>query len=315
MLIDEIDRDELGLARCIQRVLPPGEGELVLLIDQFEELFTLVEDEETRARFLDSLVAAVADPHSRMRVIATLRADFYDRPLLHPGLAEHVRTQTQTVLPLSSEELERAISGPAERVGVVAERVLVAEMVGDVMGQPGALPLLQYALTETFERRRDGTLTLEGYRETGGVTGALARRAEQLYAQMTTPAKDAARQLFLRLVTIGQGSEDTRRLVPMAELASLPIDGDAMESVIDSFGGHRLLSFDRDPDSRGPTIEVAHEALLREWGRLRGRIDGARDDVIMRRRLESEAGEWQRAGRDPSFLLARKPPRTVRGVV
>ena len=185
MLIDELDRDELGLARCIQRVLPPGEGELVLLIDQFEELFTLVEDEETRARFLDSLVAAVADPHSRMRVIATLRADFYDRPLLHPGLAEHVRTQTQTVLPLSSEELERAISGPAERVGVVAERVLVAEMVGDVMGQPGALPLLQYALTETFERRRDGTLTLEGYRETGGVTGALARRAEQLYAQMT----------------------------------------------------------------------------------------------------------------------------------
>ena len=85
MLIDELDRDELGLARCIQRVLPPGEGELVLLIDQFEELFTLVEDEETRARFLDSLVAAVADPHSRMRVIATLRADFYDRPLLHPA--------------------------------------------------------------------------------------------------------------------------------------------------------------------------------------------------------------------------------------
>jgi hypothetical protein len=94
-----------------------------------------------------------------------------------------------------------------------------------------------------------------------------------------------------------------RRLVPVAELASLPIDGDAMESVIDSFGGHRLLSFDRDPDSRGPTIEVAHEALLREWGRLRGWIDGARDDVIMRRRLESEAGEWERAVRDPSFLL------------
>ena len=105
-LIDELDRDELGLARAVERVLPPGDGELVLLIDQFEELFTLVEDEDARARFVDSLVAAVGDPHSRIRVIATLRADFYDRPLLLPGLAEHVRAQTLTVLPLSAEELE-----------------------------------------------------------------------------------------------------------------------------------------------------------------------------------------------------------------
>ena len=302
-LIDELDRDELGLARAVERVLPPGDCELVLLIDQFEELFTLVEDADARARFVDSLVAAVGDPHSRIRVIATLRADFYDRPLLLPGLAEHVRAQTLTVLPLSAEELESAISGPAERVGVVAERVLVAEMIGDVLGQPGALPLLQYALTETFERCRGGALTLEGYRATGGVTGALAKRAEQLYTELPAPAKEAARQLFLRLVSIGQGSEDTRRLVPLAELASLPIDADAMDSVIDRFGSHRMLSFDRDPDSRGPTVEVAHEALLREWGRLRGWIDGAREDVIMRRRLEAEAHEWERAGRDPSFLL------------
>jgi len=214
-----------------------------------------------------------------------------------------VRAQTQTVLPLSAEELESAISGPAEQVGVVAERVLVAEMIGDVLGQPGGLPLLQYALTETFEACRGGTLTLEGYRATGGVTGALAKRAEQLYAELDAPAKDAARQLFLRLVSVGGGSEDTRRLVPLAELASLPIDRSAIDSVIERFGSHRMLSFDRDPDSRGPTVEVAHEALLREWGRLRGWVDGSREDVIMRRRLEAEAGEWEHAGRDPSFLL------------
>src|SRR5262249_46819264 len=115
--------------------------------------------------------------------------------------------------------------------------------------------------------------------------------------------KDAARQLFLRLVSIGQGSEDTRRLVPLAELASLPIDAGAMDSVIDRFGSHPLLSFDRDPDSPRPTVEVAPEAPLRGWGRSRGWIGGAREDVIMRRRLEAEAGEWERAGRDPSFLL------------
>ncbi len=301
-LLELLERDERGLSRAAERALSSG-GELLLVIDQFEELFTLVGREEDRTRFLECLVTAVTEPGSMIRVIATLRADFYDRPLAYPGFAELIRARTETVVPLSSEELERAIAGPAESVGAVTELSLVAEVVGDVTDQPGALPLMQYALTETFERRRDGVLTLEAYREVGGVTGAIARRAEELLTAMNPAGREAARQLFLRLVSIGEGSEDTRRLVARTELGSLEVDPDAMDAVIDVFGRHRLLTFNRDPDTRGPTVEVAHEALLREWGRLRGWIDAAREDVIMHRRLAAEAEEWERSSREPSFLL------------
>ena len=300
-LLDELERSERGLTTTLDRVLPVGE--LLLLVDQLEEVFTLVEDEAHRVRFLESLVSAVTDPGSRLRVIATIRADFYDRPLAYPGLAELIRSRTEIVVPLTSEELERAIAGPAEAVGVTTELSLIAEIVGDVTDQPGALPLMQYALTETFERRQHDTLELGAYRAAGGVTGAIARRAEDLYNALNDEGRDAVRQLFLRLVSIGEGAEDTRRLVPRDELGTLEIDPEAMDGVIDVFGRHRLLSFDRDPDSRGPTVEVAHEALLREWGRLRGWIDAARADVIMRRRLAAEAEEWERSSRDPSFLL------------
>ena len=300
-LLDALERSERGLTTTLDRMLP--EGELLLLVDQFEEVFTLAEDEALRVRFLESLVSAVTDPGSRLRIVATIRADFYDRPLAYPGLAELIRSRTEIVVPLTSEELERAIAGPAEAVGVATELSLIAEIVGDVTDQPGALPLMQYALTETFERRRHDTLELEAYRAAGGVTGAIARRAEDLYNALNDEGRDAARQLFLRLVSIGEGAEDTRRLVPRDELGTLEIDPEAMTGVIEVFGRHRLLSFDRDPDSRGPTVEVAHEALLREWGRLRGWIDAARADVIMRRRLAAEAEEWERSARDPSFLL------------
>ncbi len=206
-------------------------------------------------------------------------------------------------MPLSPEELERAIAGPAERAGVVPELGLIAEAVGDVTDQPGALPLLQYALTETYERRQAGVLTLEAYRAAGGVRGAVAGRAEQLFGAMNLAGREATRQLFLRLVSVGDGADDTRRLVGRAELGSLEVDPEAMDAAIDAFGSHRLLSFDRDPNSRAPTVEVAHEALLREWGRLRGWIDASREDMIAHRHLVAEAAEWERSGRDPSFLL------------
>jgi hypothetical protein len=164
-LLELLQRDEEGLYRTVTSLLPDDETELVLVVDQMEEVFTLVEDESARDHFLRSLVAAVQDPRTRLRLIATLRADFYDRPLSYPGLAELMRRRSETVVPLTPEELERAIGGPADRVGAVPELALVAEMVADVSDRPGTLPLLEYALTELFERRRDGALTLAAYRE------------------------------------------------------------------------------------------------------------------------------------------------------
>jgi WD40 repeat protein len=208
------------------------------------------------------------------------------------------------VTPLAADELERAISGPAERAGVVLEPGLVAQMIADVGDEPGALPLLQYALTELFEQRRGSTMTLEGYRAIGGVSGALARRADSVYEELDEDQKEAARQLFLRLTTAVEETELARRRVPRVELLSVDVGTTAMESAIEAFGAARLLSFDRDPATGSPTVEVAHEALLREWGRLRGWLDAAREDLRTERRLAVAAREWVDANRDPSFLAS-----------
>ncbi len=294
---------EDGLLIAAEAVLTDKDAELLIVVDQFEEVFTLVSD-EVRANFLTALAVAATDPRSRARVIVTLRADFYDRPLSYRRFGELLGSRTEALAALTVEELERAISGPAERVEVEIEPSLLAEVVSNVADQPGALPLLQYALTELFENKKGGSLTLRAYREVGGFSGAIARRAEDLYGRAGQPGKNAIQQLFLRLITLGtEGSEDTRRRVLRAELGSLEVDPIAMDSAIGSFGAHRLLSFDRDSATRGSTVEVAHEALLREWGRLRGWVEGAREDVRTHRRLAAAASEWMEAGRDPSFLL------------
>ena len=158
---------------------------------------------------------------------------------------------------------------------------LVAAMLADVAEEPGALPLMEYALTELFDRRDGRTLFLEAYREIG-ISGALGRRAEELYADLDDAGKEAARQLFLRLVALGEGTEDTRRRV-RAEVASIDVDQQAMTTVLDTFGTSRLLSFDRDAKTGYPTIELAHEAILTAWPRLRRWIDATREARTERR--------------------------------
>lgn len=322
-LMEQLRRDARGLLRAARLILPEN-GELLLVIDQFEEVFTRAVDTAEREHLLQSLYAAVSEPRSPVHVILTLRADFYDRPLLHPDFGRLMRARTEVVLPLTAEELADAIRKPAERAGARLEEGLVTAIVADVAEQPGALPMLQYALTELFERRDDNMLTRRAYAEIGGVSGALARRAEEVYAALDESAQAAARQVFLRLVTLGEGVEDTRRRVLQAELEAIsaqpsaisdqlsavsdqPSAGgqpfSAIQTVLEAYGRSRLLTFDRDPATRAPTVEVAHEALLREWTRLRGWLDESRADVRMQRLLGLAAGEWVEAGRDPSFLL------------
>jgi WD40 repeat protein len=291
-----------GLLQAVDRVVPK-DSELILIVDQFEEAFTLTEEEGERSLLLESLRVAAVDPASRVRVVATLRADFYDRPLIYPRFGELLGRNTEVVTPLAPDELERAIVRPASSVGQTVEPALVAQVASDVAEQPGALPLVQYALTELFDRRQEGRLTLEAYREIGGVGGALAASAEHLFATRQLGGRDAVRELFLSLVTLGEGTPDTRRRVRLSELSRAETDPAAIESALDAYGRHRLLTFDRDPATREPTVEVAHEALLGAWDRLRGWIDEARDDIRVRNGLASAAADWEAAGRDESFLL------------
>jgi WD40 repeat protein len=301
-LHEQLRRDQRGLVRAASLILPDDGTELVLVIDQFEETFTLVDQEEERAHFLALLYAAVTEPHSRLRVVITLRADFFDRPLHYPRFGTLVHSRLETLMPLSTEELERAIVRPAERVGVTFEPGLVATIIGDVNYQPGALPLLQFALTELFEARQGRTLTREGFNAIGGTLGALVKRAEKVYQTLSEPERALTRQIFLRLVTLGEGVEDTRRRVSRSELKTLTPDIDMLDDVLEAFESYRLLSFDADPGTRSPTVEIAHEALLREWERLRLWLAESRDDIRTQRQLAHMASEWQGAAKDPSFL-------------
>lgn len=294
-LLEQLTADERGLGRAVKRILPDDDSELVLVIDQFEELFTLT-DSDSRDEFLTAVAAAVADPRSRLRVVCTLRADFYDRPLQHASVSDLVRINTVAVSALSPGELEAAITGPAARVGVNVEAGLVAELVAEVRGHPAALPLLQYALTETYEERVAGVMTLDAYRDLGGISGALANRADEVYSQLSETRQEHARRMFTRLITPGEGTEDTRRRVLRSELAGIDAD------VMDVFGGARLLAFDTDPSSREPTVEVAHEAIIREWPRLRGWLEEDRDGLRTLRHLGVAAQGWAGSARDPGEL-------------
>jgi WD40 repeat protein/serine/threonine protein kinase len=291
-----------GLNAILKKVLPLRNSELLLMIDQFEEVFTQCEEYE-RNLFLEAIQEAVTAQDSRLRVIVTLRADFYDRPLMVQNFSQLMQQRTEVVIPLTVDELERAITGPARQVKVFFQQGLAATIVSEVNEQPGVLPMLQYALTELFERRDGSLLTTKAYQEIGGVLGALARRAEDLYKQLDAEKQEITRQLFLRLVTLGEGTEDTRRRALQSELFAAAPDPRMMQQVIDLFGSYRLLTYDRDPITRTPTVEVAHEALIREWQRLREWLDSSRSDIRLQRMLASAAKDWEEANHEPSFLL------------
>ncbi|MCY3796539.1 MAG: protein kinase [Chloroflexi bacterium] len=297
-LRDHVD----GLAQGVYEALPSKDSKLLLMIDQFEELFTQVELESDRQQFLDLILNAVNAENSPVIIIATLRADFYDRPLLYQGFGELIRARTELVLPLNDEELAETIFGPADNVGAIIEDGLIETIIEDVREQPGALPLLQYALTELFERREGALLTIAAYQEIGGTLGALAKRAEEVFQRFKDEGRNMARQMFLRLVTLGEGQEDTRRRILRSELLTLD-DRDLAENVIVRFGRYRLLTFDRDDATRSPTVEVAHEALIRRWERLREWLTESRNDIRLERELLNAAQEWETAGKDPSYLM------------
>jgi WD40 repeat protein/serine/threonine protein kinase len=297
-LNEELTKDEQGLVRALDIVLPPDDSRLLLIIDQFEELFTMVEDEATRLAFLESIIAAINEPQSRIHIIITLRIDFYDKPLHYQDFGDLLRKQTTMILPMSDQELEHAIRKPAQNVGAEFEAGLVDAIIHDVSNQPGMLPLLQYALVQLFERRNRRVLVFSAYLDMDGVTGALATTADDIYANLTPTEQEGVRQLMLRLVSVGEGTKDTRRRVRRDELESIS----ELETVLDILGFARLLTFDYEPDSRLPTVEIAHEALIRTWQLYQMWVDDNRDELRIQRSLTRATREWLDSGEDPGFL-------------
>ncbi|WP_329274269.1 WD40 repeat domain-containing protein [Streptomyces sp. NBC_01451] len=303
-------RDEMARRGCpaVLRVLTPGarpaqtyghllapkEGEpdSWVVVDQFEEVFTLCHDSRERSHFLDLLLAA-RDPHSRLKVLIAVRADFYARCAEHRELADALRGAGLLVGPMSADELREVVVGPAQAAGLLVERELTARIVEEVLDQPGALPMLSHALLETWRRRRSRMLTLAGYEAAGGVRGAIAATAEDVYGQLSGARARTARQLLLRLIEPGQGAADTRRPLTRAELDAW--DGDDVPVVVDRLARARLLTADEDG------VQLAHEALITCWPRLRDWIEEDRERLRHHRRLTEAARVWL-DDRDPGAL-------------
>lgn len=294
-----IGPDDLMARPALARRLahPTGsEPPLVLCIDQFEELFTLSPPAQRKA-FIEALSAMTDPADARVRVVLTVRADYYASCAQMPWLAERFTDNQVLVGPMSPEELRRAISEPARHAGLYLERNLIDALVEDAGNEAGSLPLVAHALVETWLRRKGATLTLEGYRAAGGVAGAIAQTAGAIFEQrFAADEQDAARRLFLRLVTPGEGAGDTRRIVERTEIAA-DIAPELTARVVEQLTEARLLTVDKR------FVQITHEALLRSWPRLRGWIDEARDDLRMRQRLIRHAEEWAGANRDSEVLL------------
>ncbi|MGJ3239089.1 MAG: protein kinase domain-containing protein [Anaerolineae bacterium] len=293
------------LHQLLNLILPDDGSELLLFIDQFEETFTLCDDEQMRQLFLDSLWYAVHQPDSRLRLIITLRADFYDRPLHYPQFGQMLQEHTEIVLPLNLQELEASIMEPARRVSLGVEPALKNAILNDVQGQPGALPLLQYALTELYERKPDNAhaLTLEQYNTIDGLAGAIARRASEIYTGTLDGAQqNVARKLFLRIIAIDENGTVTRRRVLWSEMLQGIDDPAILQQVVEAFEKYRLLTRDHDQVTRAPTIEVAHEAIIKSWELLRQWIEQNRIALQKRQELRVEVDRWLNSGREKSYL-------------
>jgi WD40 repeat protein/DNA-binding SARP family transcriptional activator len=301
----EVTEEQLGSEpRTLDAVIAaaaPAVGErFVLVVDQLEEVFTLCDDVAQRQAFLGLLATAAAAPSGRTLVVVTLRADFYQRLADHPRFGDLAATHQILVGPMDEVGLVEAIEGPARRAGASLEPGLTETILRDVPRRPGTLPLLEYALLELWHRREGCTLTLAGYRACGAVDGAVAQRAETSYRALDDGDADVARRVLLRLAQPGDGTDDTRRRVGRPELVSTA-DAAAVDRVVEVFTAARLITVDGHPGDE-PQVELAHEALLRSWPRLRDWIDEDRGGLRLHRRLIGAADEWQRLGRDPGAL-------------
>ncbi|WP_338898520.1 helix-turn-helix domain-containing protein [Streptomyces sp. TG1A-60] len=270
-------------------------GDRLVVVDQFEEVFTLCHDAAERARFIDLLLTA-RDPESRLRVLLAVRADFYGRCAEHRELAEALGDANLLAGPMSPAELREVVVKPAAAAGLTVERALTARLVEEISDAPGGLPLLSHVLLETWRRRRGKTLTLAGYEAAGGLDGAIAKTAEDVYSRFTPGEAATARRVLLRLISPGDGTPDTRRPAGRAELETTGTGREEVAQVLEALTRARLLTLD------GPTVELAHEALITAWPRLRGWIEEDRERLRAHRQLTEAARAWEELGRDEGAL-------------
>ncbi|MDN0195301.1 XRE family transcriptional regulator [Streptomyces sp. S.PNR 29] len=299
-LYRELKEDPRNLGRLLRQIAErsgAGDGDAVLIVDQFEETFTLCRDDAERDRFVETLVTAASADSGRCRVVLGVRADFYTHCVRNSFLVEAMRDAQVPVGPMSLDGLRRVVVEPARRAGLTVESALLATLTAQAHGQAAVLPLVSHALLQTWRRRRGNALTLDAFQAAGGLESALARTAEEFYHRLEAGQRESARRVFVRLTAPGDGTEDTRRPAPRAELDGLDGAGDGhVRTVLERAAAARLLTLDRE------RVELAHEALIRCWPRLSGWLAEDREAARTLRRLTDAAHTWEALGRDPGAL-------------
>jgi hypothetical protein len=294
---------DIPLADVVAQIQQNYPSERVLVIaDQFEELYTLCPDETIRRNFLDKLTTF---PFERvgMVLVLTMRADFLGNALSYRPFADVLQNTDLKLGPMNREELTEVIEKPAQKLGVTLEAGLVKRILDDVESEPGNLPLLEFALTELWQRRQGKQLTHLAYTEIGQVQGALARHANEEYHKLSEAQREQMRRIFIQLVRPGEGREDTRRLATKAEL------GEVSWALVKQLADARLVVTSRSEEAQVETVEVVHEALIRNWGELRGWMDTDRVFRAWQERLRAGMYQWQQiengdvTGWDESRLL------------
>ena len=293
-LMDDLIQDPRSLTLFLARQNP--KQHTLLVLDQFEELFTLCRDEFEREAFIDNLLTTLDQRDNKVTIILTLRADFYAHLAQYPQLRDAVAKQQEYIGPMTADELRRAIEEPVKRGHWEFEAGLVDLILRDVGDEPGALPLLSHALLETWKRRAGHRLTLKGYADAGGVRGAIAHTAESVFQNLSPDDQIITRNIFLRLTELGEGTEDTRRRASFDELMSHADNATEVRAVMNILAEARLITLAED------TAEVAHEALIREWPTLREWLNQDREGLQLHRHLTEAAHEWEVLEREISVL-------------
>jgi TIR domain len=278
----------------------PGTDRLLLFVDQWEELYTLAVDDGVRRRFLAEVLDASAK--GTLTVVFTLRGDFFGQALSDRSFADRLQNAQVNLGPMTSEELERSITEPAEKAGLQFEHGLVDRILEDVGQEPGNLPLLEFVLASLWEQRQYATLQHDAYERMGGVRGAIAARADAEFEKLDAAQKDAARRYLVQMVRPGEATEDTR------QRALLPTGNEAALAVIRRLADARLVVTARNSATGEETVEVTHEALIRNWALLRGWVDQDREFLRSKARIEEAAALWEGEKRDGSRLLPAGRP-------
>ncbi len=294
--------DKKALCKFIKKITTPtiktdNNPRFIIIADQFEELYTLTPPEQ-RQSFLDALLYAVKFT-PLFTLILTMRADFYGKAIAYRPFSDALQEGVYNLAPMNFDELESAIAKPAQAMKVDLEEGLTSRLIKDVANQPGLLPLLQFALTQLWEKQKNWFLTHQAYEKIGGIEKALANHADAVFHKLSAADKKRVERIFIQLVRLGEGVEDTRRVATRAEV------GEDNWDLVDYLAGEkvRLLVTGRDEVTGKETVEIVHEALIGNWLLLGEWVDKIREQLKFKQRIEDAAVEWERRKKEKGYLL------------